>query len=120
MAEGSTNTETNNDRYGVSETIAGYTIESINITDSDQREQVHNQTNAVVKELIYDTRYDLKCTLRGASKPSAATFNGIGGANVKWIIDSIEDAGTYNGLRRWNVAGHRYTNCNEATAASAS
>lgn len=120
MAEGSTNTDTNPDRYGVSETITGYTVESINISDADQREQVHNQTNAVVKELIYDTRYDLKCTLRGAAKPTAATFNGIGGTGVKWIIDNIEDAGTYNGLRRYNVSAHRYTSCSEATAASAS
>lgn len=112
--------ETNPDRYGVSETIDGYTIESLNITEADQREQVHNQLNAVVKELVYDTRYDLKCTLRGMNKPTAATFAGLGGENVKWIVDSIEDAGTYNGLRRWNVAGHRYTNCNEATVASAS
>ena len=110
----------NPDRYGVSETITGYAVEALNITDADQREPVHNQTNAVVKELVYDTRYDLKCTLRGATKPTAATFNGIGGADVKWILDSVEDAGTYNGLRRWNVAAHRYTNCNEATAAAAS
>ena len=116
MAEEATNPE----RYGVSETIDGYTIESLNITEADQREQVHNQLNAVVKELVYDTRYDLKCTLRGKTKPTAATFNGIGGYNVKWIVDSIEDAGTYNGLRRWSVAGHRYTNCNEATAVPAS
>ena len=99
MAEGSTNTKTNNDRYGVAETITGYTIESINITDSDQREQVHNQTNAVVKELIYDTRYDLKVTLRGASKPTAATFDGIGGANVKWILDSIEPPRNFSARR---------------------
>lgn len=117
---GGTNTETNNDRYGVAETITNYTIESASFTDADQREQVHNQTNAVVKELVYDVRYDLKVTLRGQAKPTAATFNGFGGTGLKWIIDSIEDAGTYNGLRRWNVSGHRFTNCNEATAASAS
>lgn len=107
------------DRYGISETIPGYTVESLNITDADQREQVHNQMNAVVKELVYDTRYDLKCTLRGAGKPTAATFNGVGGESVKWIIDTVEDAGAYNGIRRWSVAAHRYTNCNEATAAAA-
>jgi len=113
-AQNTTPTET----YGVSETISGYTIESVTTTETPVVEQVHNQTNAVVKEIKYDTRKDLTITLRGATKPTASTFDDFTGTGVKWILDSVESAGTYNGLKRWNVRAHNFTNCNEVTVLS--
>lgn len=103
------------DAYGVSETLSGYTIESCNITKSPRREEVHNQQNAVTKEIRYDTRKELRLTMRGASEPADTTIT-IG--SQQFIVDSVEKAGTYNGLQRWNVTGHSYTNCNSETAAS--
>lgn len=102
--------------YGISKTLAGFTIESVTVTEEPQLEKVPDQKNRVAKELHYDTLYNLNMTVRGASKPSAdagLTYDG-----QKYIIDSVEDAGTYNGLRRFNIKGHRYTNCNTATPVS--
>lgn len=99
--------------YGISSTLEGYTIESENITDSPRREEVPDQRNAVAKEIRYDTRYDLRLTVRGATKPSTAT---IKYDNKDYIVDSVEKAGTYNGLQRWNITAHRYDNCSAETA----
>ena len=30
--------------------------------------------------------------------------------SVKYFVDSHEEAGTYNGLKRYNLTGHRFTN----------
>ena len=102
------------EQYGVSTTLSGYVIESETITTSPQREQVHNQQNAVTAEIQYDIRYELKLTVRGASAPAATTLSYD---SETWIVDSVEKAGSYNGLRRYNVTAHRYTNCNSVTSA---
>ncbi len=112
------------EQYGVTETIAGYTIESASVTTTPQREQVPDQKNAVVKEIRYDTRYELRLTMRGESEPPATTIDygttgkGNSVSPVTWIVDSVEKAGTYNGLRRWNVTAHRYDNCSTETTLS--
>lgn len=105
------------EQYGVSNTLAGYVVESENITTSPQREQVHNHQNAVTAEIEYDIRYELKLTVRGASEPAATTLSY---ASQTWIVDSVEKAGSYNGLRRFNITAHRYTNCNSVTSAQPS
>ena len=101
--------------YGVDTTLNGYTIESENVTDTPVIEKVPDQKNRTAKEILVETRHDAKLTIRGANKPTASTFDGYTGAGVKWIIDSVEKAGTYNGLRRWNVAMHYTDNCNTVT-----
>ena len=102
------------EQYGVASTLTGYVIETESITSSPQYEQVHNQKNAVTGEIKYDTRYDLRLTVRGATSPGASSITYDGST---WIVDSVEKAGTYNGLRRWNITAHRYTNCDSATNA---
>ena len=102
--------------YGISKTLAGFTIESVTVTEEPQREKVPDQKNRVAKELHYDTLYNLNMTVRGASKPSVQA--GLTYDGQKYIIDSVEDAGTYNGLRRFNIKGHRYPNCDTATVIS--
>jgi len=94
--------------YGIAETLANYTIESANLTDTPQVEEVRDQKNALVNEIKYDTLWDLKLVLRGATKPTAGTditYNG-----VKYRISSVEDAGTYNGLRRFTVTAKKTDN----------
>lgn len=110
------------EEYGISSSLANYTIESENITTTPQREQVPDQKNAVVKEIRYDTRYDLRLTVRGETEPAATTINygttgsGSSAAPITWIVDTVEKAGTYNGLRRFNITAHRYANCSTETA----
>ena len=98
---------TTTETYGISATLDGYTLESVTETEAQQREQVPNQTNAVTTEIKYDTRYDLNIVMRGAGTPSASTITWNSKA---WAVDSVQKAGTYNGLQRWTVAAHRYEN----------
>ena len=101
--------------YGVSETLSGYTIESCNTTKTPVREPVPNQKNQVCKEIRYDTRTELRMVLRGANEPANTTITVAG---VQYIVDSVEKAGTYNGLQRWSVTAHKYEYCDTETALS--
>ena len=98
--------------YGVSLELSGYTIESFTRTDQPQREKVPDQYNATAKEVRYDTVHNISVTMRGAAKPGFASFT-FDGKN--YIVDSVEDAGTYNGLYRFTVQGHYSTNCTAET-----
>jgi hypothetical protein len=95
--------------YGISTTFTDYTIESETISNNPLKEVVPDQKNATANEITYDTRVDLRITVRGASEPTATsgviTYNGI-----KYSLDSCEKAGTYNGLQRYNVTAHRFDN----------
>ena len=73
--------------YGIDLTLTNYTIESYNETETPQRELVPDQKNAVANEIKYDTRWELRLTVRGSSKPSATTitFN-----SSTWVVDSVE------------------------------
>ena len=99
--------------YGVSETITGITIESLNVTESPQTEPVPDQVNATANEIVYDTRKELRLTYRGTKltvSGGKVTFvSAIGGSTV-WAVDSHEDAGTYNGLKRYTLVAHRFDN----------
>lgn len=111
-----------NGTYGISSTLEGYTIESENVTESAVRETVPDQFNRVAAEIRYDTRYDLRLTVRGGAKPSASsiTYGASGNTPLTWIVDSVEKAGSYNGLQRFNISAHRYENCSAETALTTS
>ena len=94
--------------YGIAETTSGITIETVSKTETPIREPVPDQKNATVNEVIYDTRIDLRVTYRGTKLTvtnGVVTFN-----NVKYAVDTHEDAGSYNGLRRYNLTAHRFDN----------
>lgn len=95
---------TTDEKYGISTTLADYVIESENITDTPQVEAIPNQKNQTADEIQYDTRYELRLTVRGKTKPAATILTY--GSN-KWAVDSVEEAGSYNGLRRYNITAHR-------------
>lgn len=101
--------------YGIKTALSNFTIESENVKTIPVLEKVPDQFNRTAKELLIETRYEATLTLRGANAPTAATFNDYGGTGNKWILDSIENAGTYNGLRRFNVSMHRSDLCQETT-----
>lgn len=107
--------------YGISTTTSGITVESESINSTPLAEPVPDQKNATAKEIYYDTRKDLKLTYRGTKLTETAGT--VGGENatvtyngVKYYVDSHEQAGTYNGLKRWNLSAHRFDNAPAATS----
>lgn len=98
------------EKYGVDKTLSGYTVETYTVSEKPSREEVRNEKNKVTKEIRYETRYDLQLTVRGASAPSSTgiTFDG-----KSWIVDDVSEAGSYNGLLRFNTTAHRYSGCDK-------
>ena len=95
-----------NGNYGITETLSGATLESVTKTETNTYEPVPNQKNEVEKEIKVDTRTDIRITARG-TKPTGVTLSF---GNATYLIDSVEDAGTYNGLKRFTVSAHKYAN----------
>ena len=108
---------------GITNTISGFVIESETITETPVQEDFDDQTGARADEQVYDTRSDLRLTVYGANSEadiddvvvafsSSDTKKGkkIVYAGKNWKVDSCEEAGSYNGRRRWNISAHRYTN----------
>lgn len=101
---------------GISRTLTGYVIETESITENDVSEPVPDQNGAIAEEIKYDKRTDLSLTVRSKTNSTSApatigtvlTYPSTSG--VKYHVDSVEDAGSYNGLRRWNIRAHRYEN----------
>ena len=102
------------EEYGIATTATGITIESETTTGSPLAEPVPDQKNAVTKEIKYDTRIDLKLTYRGTKLTETAGQNGENDTvtynGVKYYVDSHESAGSYNGLKRYNLNAHRFEN----------
>ena len=94
--------------YGIGTATTGITVESETITETQMVEPVPDQKNATVNEIVYDTRKDLKLTYRGTKL--TATNGVITYNSVKYAVDSHEDAGTYNSLKRYNLSAHRFDN----------
>lgn len=99
---------------GITRTLANFVIETENIVPNDIAEPVPDQKNAVADEISYDTRTDLRLTVRSA-KAAVTAPPAVAGAlltygGVNYKVDSVDEAGTYNGLRRWNITGHKYEN----------
>lgn len=99
---------------GITHTLSGYVVETESIVPNDVSEPVPDQKGATADEITYDTRTDLRLTVRSATiattAPTTAGVKNFTYAGSKWKVDSVEEAGTYNGLRRWNITGHKFTN----------
>jgi hypothetical protein len=79
----------------------------VNTTSSPISVDVPNETGAVVEIIQYDTRYEFTGTCHGSAAPSF-TNNSFTFKNQTYIVDSIEEAGTYNQVKRWTVRGHAF------------
>lgn len=102
--------------YGITTSLEGYTIERLTETSTPQREIVYDQFNRRQKEIRYDTLKEISLTVRGQNAPDDTGLTlGSGNSAVKFIVDSVEKAGTYNGLRRFNIRAHRTDNCDTET-----
>lgn len=94
------------EEYGISKTVQGIVIETMNTTENPLAEPIPDQQNHVTDEKHYSTRIDLKLTYRGTK----LTVNGnkVSFDSKDWFVDSHEDAGSYNGLKRYNLSAHRF------------
>ena len=104
---------------GIQKTLEGFVIESETITETPVQEDTDDQMGARADEQVYDTRVDLRLTVYGASPQaditSVCTALESGGKKIvyggkTYKVDSLEEAGTYNGKRRWNISAHKYDN----------
>ena len=98
---------------GISNTLSGYVVQNETITESTVLEQVPDQNGAIGYEAIYDHRTDLSLSVISAGSSSTApthTGDRITYASKTWVVDSCEEAGTYNAVRKWNIRAHRYDN----------
>ena len=99
---------------GIQHTLENFVIETESITPADRSEEVPDQKAAIADEIHYDTRTDLRLTVRSATAdataPTTAGATTFTYAGSNWKVDSVEEAGSYNGLRRWNINAHKYEN----------
>ena len=110
---------------GITNTLTGFVVESENINDAPVQEEFDDQVGARADEQVYDNRVDLKLTVYGATSsasigsvvvamPTGYTGKRIkypsGSGGVWYKVDNVEEAGTYNGRRRWNITGHKFDN----------
>ena len=99
---------------GIQHTLENFVIETESITPADRSEDVPDQQGAIADEINYDIRTDLRLTVRsattGVDAPTTAGTTNFQYAGSKWKVDSVEEAGSYNGLRRWNINAHKYEN----------
>lgn len=98
---------------GIANTLSGYVVQSENFTETPVVEQVPDQNGAIGYEAVYDHRVDLSLSVIGATasatKPTV-TNEIIAYAGKNWFVDSCEEAGTYNAVRKWNIRAHRNDN----------
>ena len=109
---------------GIQRTLANFVIETESILPADRSEEVPDQKGAVADEISYDVRTNLRLTVRSAKATVAAPPAVAGSASFSydgklWKVDDVEEAGTYNGLRRWNINAHRYVNYPKQSAQQA-
>lgn len=115
--------------YGIADVLQGYVIETIADTSIPQREIVYDQFNRRVKEIRYDTLTSISLTVRGP-EPAAAGTAATSAAPISrtdlllgsthYIVDSVERAGSYNGLKRYNINAHKTDNCNQESVLATS
>ena len=98
---------------GISNTLSGYVVQSENMTKSPVFEQVPDQDGAIGYETVYDHREDLSLSvISNGSTTAAPTVQDeiIAYAGKNWFVDSCEEAGTYQGVRKWNIRAHKFDN----------
>ena len=96
---------------GIAKTYANGSIESYTITRNVIAEQVADQYGAIACEMVYDERYDLNLTMHAAgSTAPTCTGDTVQFDGATYNVDSVAEAGTFNGVTRWTITAHRFTN----------
>ena len=105
---------------GIQNTLEDFVIENEEFNEAPVQEDFDDQNGARADEKVYDTRVDLSLTVYGANADAdigdcLTDIETSGGKSItyagkNWKVDSVREAGTYNGRRRWTIAAHRYDN----------
>ena len=98
---------------GITRTLSGYIVQNETISEAPISETTEDQTGAVVAEEVYDRRTDLTLTVISASSTRTAPAGNddiISYDDKNWKVDSIEEAGSYNGKLRFTIRAHRFSN----------
>ena len=97
---------------GITHTLDGFAIESARKKKIPQRETILDSNGKVMMEARRDTRAELALVVRGATEPSDSQ---IVFADETFIVDSVEEIESFDGLRRFNITAHHYELCNTET-----
>ena len=96
---------------GVSATFTNGSIEDCTVTKNVIAEQVADQYGAIACEMVYDHRYDLNLTMHAAGDTApTCTGDTVQFDSATYHVDSVAEAGTFNGVTRWTITAHRFTN----------
>ena len=98
---------------GITRTLNGFILQNESITTSPIVEQTPDQMGAIAEEEVYDHRFDLSFTAISAGagrEPPATSDDKITYDGKTWQVDSVEEAGSYHSLLRFNIRAHRYDN----------
>lgn len=103
----------NKEEWGIDNTLAGFIVQSEEITTERITDTTQDQKGAVVSQLDYDEHYTLTLGVIGdtASEPPAVagdiTFEYAG---AKWKVQSCQYTGEYNAKKRWQITAERWHN----------
>lgn len=107
-----------NSARGITNTLAGYVVQSETISENPVFEQVADQNGAIADEQVYDHREELTLEVISTSATRTApahTGDRISYAGKVWAVDRVETAGTYNQVVKFRITAHRYDNFPSAT-----
>ena len=97
---------------GIVDSISGFVAQNVTVRRNPIRQEYPDQDGAIAAGKVYDTRFDLTCSVytSGSSRDTApfgdgdvATFRG-----EAWAVDTCERADAYNDVVKWNVTAHRH------------
>ena len=89
---------------GIQNTLAGFVIETESIVPNDVSEQVPDQKGAVADEISYDTRTNLRLTVRSATTGTTPYFFAMSAGISFTISGLIASAFTWQYLRpNWSA-----------------
>ena len=99
-------------QFGIGNTYAGVIIQSEDLSKTDIAHMVHDQYGRVSNEMSYDEDKRNVFTFIASALPAA--LGAVGStfvyAGITWKIDSLTEAGVFDGLRRWTVNAQCYYN----------
>ena len=96
---------------GIAKTYTNGSIENYTITRNPIAEQVPDQYGAIACEMVYDERTDLSLTMHAAgSTPPTVSGDTVTFDGATYHVDSVAEAGTYNGVTRWTITAHKWDN----------
>ena len=114
---------------GIDRDLDGYVLQNEDITENHRLHRVPDQKDKTAYEEVVERTWNLSFTAisDGATDEPPAQENDmiiypttgtLGTTKWRWQVDTVKEAGTYNGDRKWSVTAHRYDDWPPQTASS--